>query len=317
MNVTILLEYLWGKSYGCEGYFNIPLEQLEGQNLQTLIPRELCKIESEHGHESGIKVNREADSVILCYPSEKWTHHVPDGLLSHHFIRGLIEDYCFFLSDGSLEIVVKGEKIKLLKNWLQQTQTNYRCFYEGHVEMSRWNAADFLSQLYDPSTSWSRNGQQYQNYLHHVMKTSFIPTINIRLIDPRAVMPTKIRSTDEGFDLTLISKIKDLGKNTFMFDTGVSVQPPAGYYLQVYPRSSFGKSGYMFNNCVGIIDQGYTGSIKIIMSRVDDSIEDLSLPFKGFQMIICKHHHALLAPINESQMIASSRGVGGHGSTNN
>ena len=92
--------------------------------------------------------------------------------------------------------------------------------------------------------------------------------IQVKLTDG-AFIPTKAHLEDTEYDLTLISLVKDMSlvkdiaiysseksssECIFMFDTGVDVKPPIGYYIDVVPRSSFSKTGYSFSNCVGVID---------------------------------------------------------------
>lgn len=76
-----------------------------------------------------------------------------------------------------------------------------------------------------------------------------------------------------------------------MYDTGIAVCPPDGYYTEVVPRSSLSKTGYMLANSVGIID-AYQGCLK------GDDLDDLSLPFKGFQLILRKLEEAAVVDVD-------------------
>lgn len=85
-------------------------------------------------------------------------------------------------------------------------------------------------------------------------------------LEPGAIMPTRAHSTDAGLDLYAMEgkviwpdcKVGD-GQ---VFDTGVHLEIPHGYYGKVES-----KSGLNMNNgivsCGGVIDEGYTGSIKV------------------------------------------------------
>ena len=233
------------------------------------------------------------------------------------FIRGMIEDCIKIDNNGNLKVTfLNHKKNSLFEEWLHKQKLTFDHFSENCFQFTCWNSSELLTKLYDSTSKQTRNEEIYHQYLNIIMKTHEIPQIKIILSDPEAKMPFKIRSTDEGFDLTIIRKIKDLGKNTFMYDTGVAVQPPLGYYLEVYPRSSFGKTGYVFNNSVGLIDQGYTGTIKIIISKIDPSLPEIELPFTGFQLVVRRHVHATMIQNVENSFIPSSRGDGGHGSTN-
>ena len=129
---------------------------------------------------------------------------------------------------------------------------------------------------------------------------------------PGAVAPTKAHHEDSGFDLTLVKKVKTVNKVEY-YDTGISVEPPSGYYFEVYSRSSICKSGYMLANNVGIIDQNYRGSILAALIKIDPNAPDLELPCKLLQMIPRQFIH--LDPVCVVELSDTDRGDGGFGST--
>lgn len=81
-----------------------------------------------------------------------------------------------------------------------------------------------------------------------------------------AVIPTRAGPNEAGFDLTLVRYVEQVGVNAHMFDTGIAVTPPAGYYSLVVPHSSIVKHNVYVTNSVGVIDPTYTGSIKVVLS---------------------------------------------------
>lgn len=129
-----------------------------------------------------------------------------------------------------------------------------------------------------------------------------------------AIIPYKTRLSDVGYDLTIIKQHKTLNSNTIMFDTGIAVKVPWGYYVEVVPRSSLSKTGWMLTNSVGIIDNSYTGNIYVVLTKMNSDAEDIALPFRGFQMIIRKQYHVKIREVEEIEETA--RGDGGFGSTN-
>jgi dUTP pyrophosphatase len=131
--------------------------------------------------------------------------------------------------------------------------------------------------------------------------------------DPDAVEPSKTRFSDVGFDLTIIKKIKEEG-NCVFFDTGIKVQVPIGFYVQIVPRSSLSKTGWMLANSVGIIDNGYTGNIIVALTKVDPNAADLELPFRAVQMILQKQFFSYMIEGPKS-VPETSREAGGFGST--
>ena len=106
-----------------------------------------------------------------------------------------------------------------------------------------------------------------------------------------------------------------MGTHTVLYDTGLIIQPPPGYYIEVVPRSSLSKSGYIQSNSIGIIDPNYLDTIKVPLTRVDSSLPELKLPFTGFQLIIRRPTHCLFKEVSPDELVHTSRGTGGFGST--
>jgi deoxyuridine 5'-triphosphate nucleotidohydrolase len=132
------------------------------------------------------------------------------------------------------------------------------------------------------------------------------------LTDVLGIPPHKARPSDSGFDLVLIGIRKHIGK-VVMYGTGVSVQPPSGYYFDLVPRSSMIKTGYMLANNVGIIDQAYTGEIMVPLIKIDPDAPDIELPSKLVQLIPRRWFG--FRPVC-AELEPTSRDRGGFGSTN-
>jgi dUTP pyrophosphatase len=129
-----------------------------------------------------------------------------------------------------------------------------------------------------------------------------------------AVMPSKSLPGDAGFDVTVLDVYKDLGNGVKLYDTGVTVAPPAGYYLDLVARSSLVKHGYMLANGVGIIDNGYRGHILVALRKFDPTAPDLELPARVAQLVPRQIHDLLIVPV-KSLDENTERGAGGFGST--
>uniref|UniRef100_A0A6C0CZ81 dUTP diphosphatase n=1 Tax=viral metagenome TaxID=1070528 RepID=A0A6C0CZ81_9ZZZZ len=133
-------------------------------------------------------------------------------------------------------------------------------------------------------------------------------------LDENAVMPTRAHADDIGYDLTAIGVYKRLSDRTVIYNTGISVKPPSGKYIEILPRSSLTKTGYMLANSVGTIDPGYTGDLLIAVRKIDDSFPDLEVPFTRFQMVMRDAHLYDLEVVTEFAE-ETKRGSGGFGST--
>jgi dUTP pyrophosphatase len=137
--------------------------------------------------------------------------------------------------------------------------------------------------------------------------------IKVVIVDEKAVLPTKAHPSDIGYDLTSISVSKNISKNIILFETGIKVSPPDGYYIEIIPRSSMSKTGYMLANSVGIIDPSYTGTLKIALIKVDESLPDIELPFTRCQLVLRKVEYSFIEQVNSIR--DTDRGCGGFGSS--
>ncbi len=86
--------------------------------------------------------------------------------------------------------------------------------------------------------------------------------IKIKLLDDRAQIPSKAHKTDTGYDLKMID-VEKIDGDTIFFKTGISLEPPSGYYFEIYPRSSISKLPLSLANSVGIIDNSYRGELLV------------------------------------------------------
>lgn len=128
-----------------------------------------------------------------------------------------------------------------------------------------------------------------------------------------AVAPSKKRDSDSGYDITIVSIASQWGRYT-LFDTGIRVVPPDGFYFDLLPRSSFWDKGYVMTNSTGVIDKTYRGTLKVGLFKIDPDAPDLVLPSKLFQIVprAFAHFEAEEADVLANQ---SERGEGGFGST--
>ena len=182
------------------------------------------------------------------------------------------------------------------------------------------NVVDFLSKIYDNSKRGLRSETKYEQYVDILNWTSLsskkVPLCKFVRTKPEAVIPTKNRATDEGYDLTIIEVSKRLGENTLLYDTCIKLLPEFGYYFDIVPRSSLSKSGYCISNSIGIIDRSYRGTVKIALTKIDNSFPDIELPYRCAQMILRKSNHYCLEEGVEDDDNDTNRGDGGFGSTN-
>ena len=119
-----------------------------------------------------------------------------------------------------------------------------------------------------------------------------------------AITPTRTHLSDVGLDLSAISYIKNLNSSTILLETGIIINPPEGYYIEIVPRSSLSKSYWLLANSIGIIDPHYKDSLKISLTlkQSEDSLETLinkiEYPFRCCQIILRKIEYVELEETN-------------------
>lgn len=137
--------------------------------------------------------------------------------------------------------------------------------------------------------------------------------LQIKKNDPDAIIPSRAHPKDIGLDLTAIKKHKVLNHGVIMYDTGISVCPPEGYYVEILPRSSISKTGWMLANSVGTVDPNYTGNLYIALAPVNPDVPEIELPFCKCQLIVRKAEYVFFEQVDELE--ETDRGDGGFGST--
>jgi dUTP pyrophosphatase len=140
------------------------------------------------------------------------------------------------------------------------------------------------------------------------------PALRVFRTSPDAVIPSKGTSSDVGYDVTIISKLKDWNSRTSLYGTGIVVQVPRGYYVELVARSSISKTGYMLANGVGIIDRDYIGELCVPLIRVDDTAPEIELPIRIAQIVLRKQESLPVEEVKE-MFEDTIRGEGGFGST--
>ena len=107
-------------------------------------------------------------------------------------------------------------------------------------------------------------------------------------------------------------RLKPLGRA--LIPTGLYVEIPEGYEIQVRPRSGMAlKKGITLLNTPGTIDSDYRGEIKIIvinLSKEEQVIEDGE---RIAQLVLCPVARIEWVPVDE--LADSDRGKGGFGHT--
>lgn len=86
--------------------------------------------------------------------------------------------------------------------------------------------------------------------------------------------PTRAHAADAGLDLYVPEGQSCLVRAgaVYTIDLGIRVAIPDGHYGQLTLRSSAGKKGLSIPNGVGVIDSGYRGNIRLVVTALADPV---------------------------------------------
>lgn len=99
-----------------------------------------------------------------------------------------------------------------------------------------------------------------------------------------------------------------------MIPTGLFVELPGGYEMQVRPRSGLAaKHGVTVLNSPGTIDADYRGEIKVILVNLSDTPFEITPGERIAQLVVARHERIEWESAEE--LSSTERGAGGFGST--
>lgn len=244
-------------------------------------------------------------------------YKVPDyemlvGVRQVDFLRGVF-DRQGCISNGDIVMLPKdsvtSKHLKCIDSSFSIVGLNY-CWTDV-------NALELLSTLYYKDvTFYKHDNMIYFNNIScpNMWGNMKSPTFKWAKGHADAVAPSKNRFSDSGYDLTVVSKIKE--KNgVHYYDTGIKVQPENGYYFEIVGRSSISKTGWMLANNIGIIDASYRGNIIVALVRVNPDAEEITLPMRLVQLIPRELILMTSIEVSTEDLSITTRGEGGFGSS--
>lgn len=133
--------------------------------------------------------------------------------------------------------------------------------------------------------------------------------IKIKKLHPDAVIPKYLRHGDAGMDVYAVSvEIKD---KYVEYKTGLSFEIPENYVMLIFPRSSITDKDLIMKNCVGVLDSGFRGELKLRFKKEGEDIYKAGERIG--QLLIFPYPNIELEEVNE--LSETSRGKGSFGST--
>lgn len=244
---------------------------------------------------------------------------IPFASTCPFFLRGFIEMNAF-INDcvhSSRPICRIHHKNNDILKRIQQDYAFIPSEFDGNVlSFQGSNMVDFLGYIYTNALIQNEFciHNNYSRFIQWLRFDTGVPTCLFKKEDEHAIIPYKTMFSDVGYDLTIIRIEKKYTPTTTLYDTGISVNIPFGYYAEIVPRSSLSKTGYMLANNVGIIDNSYRGRLYIPLIKVCAESPELTLPVTCCQLIFKKQEFVFMEETDA--MDATTRGGGGFGSTN-
>lgn len=144
--------------------------------------------------------------------------------------------------------------------------------------------------------------------------------LKIKRIDERAILP-EIREGNAGIDLRVLTEngepdVVIQPHSFFKFRTGIKMEIPTGYYIEIVPRSSTGcKKNISLKNTVGVIDSSYRGEVLVFVHNFGTEPVIILDNERLCQMIIHKDETVNFEIEEVNELSDTERGEGGFGST--
>jgi dUTP pyrophosphatase len=147
-----------------------------------------------------------------------------------------------------------------------------------------------------------------------VNNVTIIPDQRIKVMLSRGAMMPEKKDGDSGYDLHCMLDVPSLTigvGETVLINTGISVELPRGYELQIRPRSSTSMRGLLMQ--LGTIDCSYRGEIRVVITNVSNRAQAIEHKSRIAQAVLCRVPDAELREVFE--LSKTWRGENGFGST--
>lgn len=128
-----------------------------------------------------------------------------------------------------------------------------------------------------------------------------------------AGLPQKAHAGDLGYDLFSLGVTTIYPGQTELVGTGICIQFPEGYGALIRDRSSVATKRNLFV-VAGVIDNGYTGEIKIALHNAGEDVQRIGHGEKIAQLVLIPTVNFEVEQVTEV-ISADERKTGGFGST--
>ena len=139
--------------------------------------------------------------------------------------------------------------------------------------------------------------------------------VSVRRLDPEVPLPAYAHPGDAGCDLVTTEDAEVPPGERVLLPTGISLALPDGYAAFVHPRSGLAaRHGVSLVNAPGTVDAGYRGELQVVLINHDPrEVLRLRRLDRIAQLVVQRVERVVWR--ETSDLPATSRGTGGHGST--
>lgn len=135
-------------------------------------------------------------------------------------------------------------------------------------------------------------------------------------VHPEAIIPKPAYPGDAGVDLVAVEETVILPDERKLIRTGLKVEIPAGYELQIRPRSGLSlKTPLVIANAPGTIDSNYRGEIMVILWNSGMNEIKIHSGMKIAQAVLQKLPVVEHIEVAEEELTPTSRNERGFGSS--
>jgi dUTP pyrophosphatase len=133
--------------------------------------------------------------------------------------------------------------------------------------------------------------------------------INIKKLKKEAIIPKYALNGDAGMDVVAITKNET--EKYVEYGTGLAFEIPKNCVCLIFPRSSVCNKDLILSNCVGVLDSGYRGELRLRFKKLGH--ETYNVGDKVGQIIILPFPKIVFEEVKN--LSSTQRNENGFGST--
>lgn len=196
------------------------------------------------------------------------------------------------------------ERLKLLEEKYEEQSVVFDDFKKNKLPRIINNMSDIIRLMEILNDS---------NHKLMTMNKLDIVSVKFKKLHEDATLPVKGTNGSACFDLSTVEEYELQPGEKKLFSTGLSCEFPAGYEMEIRPRSGFSKNGIIILNSPGTVDSDYRGEILISMMNISNNSYKVQ---KGERIAQFKINHVLRTAVEfVDELSETERNENGFGST--